>query len=184
MLAKVLPSSLGEITEFAFHPSIGSCGAVFVETNQARITLSLAARATEAVRRGCTVMHWDLFDLCWILDPSNKTAVVAPVLRQVMKADDALRDAQLAHPVECQVARTEVKSWRAMLRATTVLLLLAPFVLGGLLKAPIDTVVFFSAIHAAFALVSLAVYRRWQCVFAQLFCDPMIGVEYKRVGGA
>ena len=36
-----------------------------------------------------------------------------------MKADDALRDAQLAHPVECQAARTEIQSWLAMLRVTT-----------------------------------------------------------------
>ena len=90
MLAKLLPSSLGAITEFAFHPSIGSCGAVFVETNQARITLSLGAHAKEAVHCGCTVLHWGMVDRCLILDPRNKTAVVAPVLRHVMKTDDSL----------------------------------------------------------------------------------------------
>ena len=66
-----------------------------------------------------------------------------------------------------------------MLRVTTMFLILAPSVLGVLLKAPIDTVVFFSGIHAACALVSFAVYRRWQAVAARLFCEPMIGIEYK-----
>ena len=176
MPSHLLPSSLGTIKAVAFHPSIGTIGAAYIETEHARITISANAGARQDIRIGCRVLHWAVLDLCIVIGAQQESASIASVLRHVCKSDEALRAAQIARPAECAAAARAVRSCQSLLRVSTLLTLLSPLVVSALFDPPVVYVVGITAFYGTFALVSLHMRRRWEAVCAELFCEPMIGI--------
>ena len=181
MFRRLLPSSLGFIKAVAFHPTLGKKGAAFVETDLARITLSVDQADRQLIRAGSCISYWRLADRCVVHNLDDDTVATHAVLRYVAKSDDCLRATRVARPDQCAAAVREMRSCHTLARVSAVLMVVSPLFAATVLAAPMSYVAMVAIVHSVFVWVSLYMRRRWEAVCAELFCEPMIGIEIKRV---
>ena len=181
MLSHLLPAALGTVKDVAFHPTLGKNGAVFIETELVRITLSANETAQQFIRAGSRISYWRPADRCVVHNLDDDSVATHAVLRYVAKSDDCLRATRVARPDQCAAAVREMRSCQTLARVSAVLMVVSPLFSATVLAAPMPDVAMFAIVHSVFVGVSLYMRRRWEAVCAELFCEPMIGIELKRV---
>jgi hypothetical protein len=178
VFSKLFPTSLGTIRNIAVHPGVGS-GAIYTETDRAFVTLSSVDISTGSIVVGRELSYWALFDVCEVIDTERNTKFWVNVLRHVDKSDAELKAVNLAQPEQCEIAKSQLRVCRAVLRASVAMALLGPLYWFACGAAAADVTTIFVA-HGVVAVLAWFMFKKWREVCAQLFCEPMRGVELKK----